>query len=120
MKHTPGPQRSCLTPGCHRKAVEQSPSKVFCAPCSAAIARGKRTERRLSAAPDLLEAAKKASIDFEEHQIIFRNRGDTMRSAECRDQIERLEAAIAKTRPPCPVCGAPEDIHDSNCMTVNP
>ena len=57
MPHTPGPQRTCLTSGCQRKAIENSPSKSFCEPCSDAIARGKRTEHKISPAPDLLDLA---------------------------------------------------------------
>ncbi len=48
--------QTCFTSGCQRKAIDQSPSKVFCAPCSDAIARGRRTERKLSTVPALLEA----------------------------------------------------------------
>ena len=61
-----------------------------------------KIKRLESEKADLLKAAARAVMDFEEHQIIFRNRGDIMRTADCTEQIESLESAIAKARPTTP------------------
>lgn len=58
-----------------------------------------RIVRSYNGLPDLLDEAVKAAADIEEYGIIFRNRGDTMRGADCKERVENLESIIALVRP---------------------
>ncbi len=119
MKHTPmkptlGDGIYQLDCGCEVDISPSKPTFLFC--------------HTHAAAPDLLEAAvmltKEPLGDFIYNIRDQELKGwDGPRVKNWSEAVIKIEAAIAEARPlspPCSVCGAPEDIHDSNCAAVNP